>query len=346
MRQKDAAVFRLGVECLLDGLLVPREKEAAALLQDVGQHQNGQIIMLLRAHPVQGFHKLRLPGKELPGVGAGDLGHAKVVPRDVELLEVRHQKLLRRVGFTAGNGENHVAQLIQGNPGKAGHAVCHVDVPLGAGGGFEHNRVGQNGRGHQPRHLLRGHQAPVLIHPRHNGGGAAHRLVSHVDGIPGLDVRQTVVVDDFQNLRLFQSPDGLSRFIVVHQNHPLARRAQQVEAGQGPHHLFFLVQNGITAEAAFQNRLPHVVDIIVQMEAYKVFCFTDAVHRQGKADQPHRAVGVIGRGNQARLRLHGPQLLAYLRLAYDQTLNPQLHGIANHVRLVAADHDAVLRIKH
>ena len=72
------------------------------------------------------------------------------------------------------------------------------------------DRIGDDGRGHQSRHLGGGHQALVLIHPRHDGGGAAHGLVPDSDGILGLDVRQPVVVDDLQNLRLEERIVGSS----------------------------------------------------------------------------------------------------------------------------------------
>lgn len=49
-----------------------------------------------------------------------------------------------------------------------------------------------------------------LIHTGDDGGGAAHGLVAHPDGLAGLDIRQAVVVDDLQNLRLIQAGNGLA----------------------------------------------------------------------------------------------------------------------------------------
>ena len=120
----------------------------------------------------------------------------QVVACDVELLVVCAEDLLCRLRTAAGGGEDHLSQRLEGDVGDPGHAVGHVDVPLGAGGRLEHDRIGDDGRGHQSRHLGGGHQALVLIHPRHDGGGAAHGLVPDSDGILGLDVRQPVVVDD------------------------------------------------------------------------------------------------------------------------------------------------------
>ena len=45
-----------------------------------------------------------------------------------------------------------------------------------------------DGRRHQTRHLGGGHQSLLLIHPGHDSGGAAHRLVADIDGIFCLDV--------------------------------------------------------------------------------------------------------------------------------------------------------------
>ena len=49
----------------------------------------------------------------------------------------------------------------------------------------------------------------LLIHSGDDGIGAAHRLIADPDGLGGLDIRQTVVVDDLQNLRLIQTLYGL-----------------------------------------------------------------------------------------------------------------------------------------
>ena len=91
-----------------------------------------------------------------------------------------------------------------------------------------------------------------------------------------------------------------------------------------------------------QHYLPDVVNVIVQMERYQLLPLADPGNGQGVADQVHRAVSVIGRGDQARLGGHIPQLLADFRLADDDAPDAQLHGILHHVRLVSADDNAVL----
>lgn len=57
-------------------------------------------------------------------------------------------------------------------------------------------------------------------------------------------VRQPVVVDDLQNLRLVQARYGLGLLVVVHQDHLLAAGPQQMVAGQGAHHPLLLIQKG------------------------------------------------------------------------------------------------------
>ena len=99
-----------------------------------------------------------------------------------------------------------------------------------------------------------------------DGGGAAHGLVAHPDGLAGLDIRQAVVVDDLQNLRLIQAGNGLGPLVVVHQHHALAPGTQQVIPGQGAHDFFVLVQHRVAAVAAFQHHLADVVDIVRQVD--------------------------------------------------------------------------------
>lgn len=43
-----------------------------------------------------------------------------------------------------------------------------------------------------------------------------------------MNVGQAVMVDDFQDLGFLQTGDGLSPFVVIHQDHPLAPGTEQV----------------------------------------------------------------------------------------------------------------------
>ena len=149
-----------------------------------------------------------------------------------------------------------------------------------------------------------------------------------------------MVVDDLQNLRLVQARYGLGLLVVVHQDHLLAAGPQQMVAGQGAHHPLLLIQNGIGPEAAFQHGVLHVVDIVVQVEAHQSLVLADAADGHGMVDEPHCPVGVIGGGDDAGVRLHGQQLRVHLRLTDDDAADADLQRTADHVRLVAADHDA------
>ena len=177
----------------------------------------------------------------------------------------------------------------------------------------------------------------LLIHSGDDGIGAAHRLVADPDGLGGLDIRQTVVVDDLQNLRLIQTLYGLRPLIVVHQHHTLAPGAQQVIPGQRADNVLVLIQNGVGAETAFQNGVAYIVDVIVQMEAHEVMALADALDGQGVADKMHSPVGIVGRGDDAGVGVMDPAtgeltgvIKDYVELAKDclqgQTLEFDLKG--------------------
>ena len=122
------------------------------------------------------------------------------MPRDVELLIICVQHGLHRLVIPAASGKDGLPQLIQRDVGDAGHTVGQIDVPLGTGGRLEHHSVRYNGCRHQPRHLSRGHQPLLLVHPGHDGCRAAHWLIADIDGVFCLDVSQAVVVHDLQDL--------------------------------------------------------------------------------------------------------------------------------------------------
>ena len=150
-----------------------------------------------------------------------------------------------------------------------------------------------------------------------------------------------MMVDDLQDFCLFQAQYRLGLLVVVHQYHPLAAGLQQMETGQGTHHPFLLIQNGIGPEAAFQDGIPHVVDIVVQMEADQVLVLADAADGQRVIQQTYRPVSVIGSGDDTGGAVPGPQLRVDFGLTDDDADHAQLHCPPDHVRLVTADHDAV-----
>ena len=93
-----------------------------------------------------------------------------------------------------------------------------------------------------------------------------------------------MVVHDLQNVRLIQAGHRLGLFIVVHQDYLLAPGTQQMESGQGSHHVLIFIQNGVSPESAFQHGIAHVIDIIVQMEGNQIVALADALDRQRVAD--------------------------------------------------------------
>ena len=215
-------------------------------------------------------------------------------------------------------------------------------VPLRAGGGLEHNGIGKNGRGHHTGHALGGHEPPVLIHTGNDGIGGAHRLVADVDGVGGLNVRQPVVVDDLQDLRLLQAGHGLGGFVVVHQHHPLPAGPQQMIPAEKAYDLLVPIQNGIAGFPVLQHGFLHIVHPVLQVEADQIVLPADPADGGGLEDHPGSPVGGVGGGDDAGGGGKGAQLLVQLRLAQDQGGDVHLQGPADHIRLMAAEDDGVL----
>ena len=185
----------------------------------------------------------------------------------------------------------------------------------------------------------------LLIHAGDDGGGAAHGLVADPDGLAGLDIRQAVVVDNLQNVRLIQAGNGLGPLVVVHQHHALAPGTQQVIPGQGAYDFFILVQHRVAAVAALQHHLADVVDIIRQMEAHDLFIVAGPGDGAGLIDQAGYPAGLIGSGDDAGTPGVFQQVRVHLRLAQDQATDADIQGPADHIRLVAADDDVVRVVK-
>ena len=187
--------------------------------------------------------------------------------------------------------------------------------------------------------------AVLLIHGGDDGVGAAHRLVADGDRLPGLDVRQTVVVDDAQDLRLIDAGDGLGQLVVVNQHHLLAPRLQQVIPGQGAHHLLLVIQDGVAAVAALQHHLADIVDVIVQMEGDQALGGAGTVDGRGLIDEPVDAAGVQGCGDDAGpARVLQPGRID-IRLAQNEAGDLLIQRPTDHIRLAAAQDDAVAAVE-
>ena len=178
------------------------------------------LLLELRGHDGQ---QLVLALEHRSGIERRDLTDAEIVVGDVEFLEVGKAQILGRLVARARGGKEQVAQLLERDVGHGG-------VALRARGGFEHDRVGQDRARHQTRHVRRRHDAVLLIHVGNNGRRAADGLVAHADGLCGLNIGQTVVVDDLEDLGLLQTGHGLRQLVVVDEYDALAPRTQQVIA--------------------------------------------------------------------------------------------------------------------
>ena len=321
----------------MDGLVVANIQDLRAFQQHVCQHQHHQIQFFLLGVAAHELQELLLPLQHTKAVHAGDLGHRQRVACDEELLVIGKQQIF---GGSAlhGSGEHLPSQLLQRNIGDPRHALGGADVPFGAGGGLEHDGIGQNRRRHHAGHIGRGHQTPVLEHGRDDGIGRANRLVANVNGASGLDVRKAVVIDDLQNFRLLQTGNGLGSLVVVDQHHPLAPGAQQMIPGQHAHHLVIAVQNGVAGMAVLQNRLLHIVHPVVQVNTHHTGGAADASDGRGLEDQPCRPVGIVRGSDDAGLRRKLPQFPGQFCLTQHQTAHIHLQGSSDHLRLVAADH--------
>ena len=219
----------------------------------------------------------------------------------VEFLEVGFQQGVGAL-VGGGGGEHIPAQGIQIEPGDAGQALSDAVILGRSGGGFEHHRVAHDSGGHEARQLFARHQAVLLEHGGHDGGGGAHGLVAHEHGVARLHVGQAVMVDDAHQLGLVQALHGLAHLVVVHQHDALAPGPHQVIPAQGADDLIVRVQHGIGAVAGLQHSVLHIVQEIVQVEADQLVRLGDTAHGRGLVQHPGGAPGVVGRGDHAGRR--------------------------------------------
>ena len=128
---------------------------------------------------------------------------------------------------------------------------------------------------------------------------------------------------------------------MVNQNHLLAPGAEQMIPGQNAYDLFVGIQDGVAGVTVFQHHIPHGVHPVVQMEADHALGVADPPHGDGLENQPRRPERIVGGGNNAGLCGQGAQLLGNFRLTQHQTADVQLQRPTDHVRLVAAEHNAL-----
>ena len=339
--EEEVVVLGLLAEGLAYRLVVAHIKDVRALLQHVGNHEYHHVEVLLVPQLLHQTEEFVPAAEQMVRVDAGDLADAYVLLGYVELLVVGVEELLGALAVRAAGGIELLAYLVERDAGYTREALRHGYVPLGAGGGLEHDRVGEYGPGHQPGYPGRGDHAALLVHAGEDGVGAAHGLIAHPDGLCGLDIRQTVVVYYLQNLHLVQAGDGLGGLVVVHQHHLLAAGAQKVEAGDGAHDLVVFVQDGVAAVAALEHYLAHVVQIVAQVKGHDVLGHYYPLHGQGLVDYAGDTAGGEGSGDDAGVAAGlgplGPQRGA----ADDEAAHAALQGAVDYLGLLAADEHGV-----
>ena len=185
----------------------------------------------------------------------------------------------------------------------------------------------------------------LLIHAADDRRSAADGLVAHTDRLRGLDIGKAVMVDDLEYLGLLKACDSLRFLVVVNEHYALSARAQQVVSRQCADDLFVLVEHGIAAIAAFEHLLAHIVYVIIQMEAYRIVGMAGARYGYGLIDELCNARRVKGRGYDAGFSRMLEPLLFSLRLAQDDAVYAELQRTLDHIRLIAAQHDAVGIVK-
>lgn len=242
-------VFRLDAEGESDGVIVADVEELGTFLQDIGEHQDHEVIAALGAELVHVIDKLVFPVEHLERIDADDLSNAKGVLGDVEFLEVGLHQFLNRLRVE-GSIEEVMSQLIDAYTGDAGETLGHRDISLRAGRGLKHNGIREDRSTHQAGHLRGRHDTALLIKLRDDRIRTANWFITHGDRLCGLDIRQAVMVDDTKDLRLLKARYGLRELVVVHQNDFLSSRTQEVESRKRSNDLIVLVEHRVTSETA------------------------------------------------------------------------------------------------
>ena len=217
-------MFRLAAEGALRILLrhVAVPEELGALRRRVGRHVVDRIDTRAVCRALEeGSHELlgHLPvflGHK------GALAHAETDVAEGEDLEVREENILGAPTGQIFSGLKHLVRVaLDIDFGDGCERLCGRAVPRRAGWRTEHQSVRENCREHESRDFLRRCQV-LLLHDRiDNGIRTADRLVPEVGRAAGLQIADSVVIDDLENVRLLHAVHGLRELVVVHQNDPL-----------------------------------------------------------------------------------------------------------------------------
>lgn len=137
--------------------------------------------------------------------------------------------------------------------------------------------------------------AAALEHVGHDGGGRADGFLPDIDGGPGGESAETVMVDDFENLGLFDAFDGLGPFVVVDEDDLLALGLEHHAAVDDAFVASFL-EDGVADVFGVDDLLFDILQQVGGVEGYDVAGHEEA-HGNALVDHARRGIGVVGRGD-------------------------------------------------
>ena len=132
------------------------------------------------------------------------------------------------------------------------------------------------------------------------------------------------MVDDAEHFRFAEPGHRLGQFVVVHEHDAFALRADHVVPAHGPDDLVFLIEDGVRPVPGVQEHVLHVVEVVVEVEDFKVLRRTNALYRQRQIDHPRGPVCRQGRCNDQCVRRVAAEFFRDIRLADDDRFDADL----------------------
>ena len=94
------------------------------------------------------------------------------------------------------------------------------------------------------------------------------------------------MVNDTDDLRLIQAGNGLTHFVMIHENDLFPAGPNEMIAGESADHLIFIIQDGISTETALDHNFPDIVQIVVQVKIMQISGAGDTSDGNGLENQP------------------------------------------------------------
>ena len=114
-----------------DCLRITGEQNLRTFLQDVGDHEQGQVIMTVFADLIQGFDERVPVFQERFGINGGDLRNRQGMGSQVEFLQIVADQVIRRHIRGSAPGEDRLAKLFTVDSRMAGKAFRqHIAVEM------------------------------------------------------------------------------------------------------------------------------------------------------------------------------------------------------------------------